>query len=148
MINPAWLFVLATIIAVLGILAAFKNLMVFVQQKMEANEEFNMQTLQKKQGQFFIRVALSESIPLVLIVYGFMLMDSTKNQPSSIPLIIILAVLIFAFFQVITIRRNTLGYDNDNISTETKTIVNTLCFLGGALMSAIPIISIVALLIM
>lgn len=146
MVSPAWLFVLATIIAVLGILAAFKNLMAYVQEKIEANEEISMQSLQKKQGQFFIRVALSESIPLILIVFGFMLMDSVRDGNPFIPLLIILAVLIFALFQVITIRRNTLGFENT--STEIITIVNTLCFLGGALMSAIPIISIVALVIM
>jgi F0F1-type ATP synthase membrane subunit c/vacuolar-type H+-ATPase subunit K len=146
MINPAWLFVLATIIAVLGILAAFKNLMAYVQQKIEAKEEVNMLSLQKKQGQFFIKVALSESIPLILIVFGFMLMDSLENHNPFIPLVIIMAVLIFALFQVLTIRRNTLGYEE--ASTEIKTNVNTLCFLGGALISAIPIISIVAVLVM
>jgi hypothetical protein len=143
MINPAWLFVLASIIAVLGILASFKNLMAHVQQKIESNEEISMQSLQKKQGQFFVKVALSESVPLLLIVFGFISVDSTKDHNPIIPLIIILAVLIFALLQVVNIRRNALGYENT--STELKNIVNTLCFLGGALMSAIPIISIVGL---
>ncbi|MGM0904054.1 MAG: hypothetical protein ACQEXB_23485 [Bacillota bacterium] len=146
MVNPAWLFALAAIIAVFGILAAFKNLMAYVQQKIEANEEISMQSLQKKQGQFFVKVALSESVPLILIVFGFISMDSSKDQNIFIPLLLVLAVLIFALFQVINIRRNTLGYGET--STELKNIVNTLCFLGGALMSAIPIISIVALVIM
>lgn len=146
MVNPAWLFVLAAIIAVFGILAAFKNLMAYVQQKIEANEEISLQSLQKKQGQFFVKVALSESIPLILIVFGFILMDSSKDQNIFIPLLLVLAVLIFALFQVINIRRNTLGFGE--ASTELKNIVNTLCFLGGALVSAIPIISIVALVIM
>jgi len=143
MVNPAWLFVLAAIIAVLGILAAFKNLMSYVQQKIEENEEISMQSLQKKQGQFFVKVALSESIPLLLIVFGFILMDSSKDQNIFIPLLLVLAVLIFAIFQVVHIRRNALGYGET--TTELKNIVNTLCFLGGALISAIPIISIVGL---
>jgi hypothetical protein len=146
MVGPAWLFVLAAIIAVLGILAAFKNLMAYVQERLEANEEINMQSLQKKQGQFFVRVAMSESIPLILIVCGFILMDSSIDQNIFIPLLLILAVLIFALFQVINIRRNTLGFGET--TTELKNIVNTLCFLGGALMCAIPIISIVALVMM
>ncbi|WP_404330126.1 hypothetical protein [Mesobacillus maritimus] len=146
MVNPAWLFVLAAIIAVFGILAAFKNLMAYVKQKIEANEEISMQSLQKKQGQFFVKVALSESVPLILIVFGFISMDSSKDQHIFIPLLLVLAVLIFALFQVVNIRRNTLGFGET--STELKNIVNTLCFLGGALMSAIPIISIVALVIM
>lgn len=146
MLNPAWLFVLAAIIAVLGILAAFKNLMSYVQQKIEANEEVSIQSLQKKQGQFFVKVALSESIPLLLIVFGFMSMDSSNDQNIFIPLILVLAVLIFALFQVFNIRRNALGYGET--SKELNNIVNTLSFLGGALLSAIPIICIVALMIM
>ncbi|MBY0099192.1 hypothetical protein [Mesobacillus maritimus] len=146
MVNPAWLFVLAAIIAALGILAAFKNLMLHVQERIEQNEELSMQSLQKKQGQFFIRVAMSESIPLLLIVFGFISMDSSKEQNPFIPLLLILAVLIFVLFQVINIRRNVLGFGET--TTELKNIVNTLCFLGGALMCAIPIISIVALVIM
>jgi len=146
MVNPAWLFVIAAIIAALGILAAFKNLMLYVQEKIEANEELSMQSLQKKQGQFFIRVAMSESIPLLLIVFGFISMDSSKEQNLFIPLLLILAVLIFVLLQIINIRRNVLGFGET--TTELKNIVNTLCFLGGALMCAIPIIAIVALVIM
>jgi len=73
-------------------------------------------------------------------------MDSSKEQNLFIPLLLILAVLIFVLLQIINIRRNVLGFGET--TTEVKNIVNTLCFLGGALMCAIPIISIVALVIM
>ncbi|SEM20031.1 hypothetical protein SAMN05192533_101391 [Mesobacillus persicus] len=146
MINPTWLFVLAAVIAVLGILAAFKNFMGKVQQKFESEKSLNMQSLQKEQMQFFFKVALVEAIPILMIVYGFMLIDPTQEQSIAFPIILILAVLGFALLQVLNIRRAVLGYEEP--PKELKTIVHTLLFIGIALMSAIPILSIVALLTM
>lgn len=148
MLNPAWLFVLAAVIAVLGILFFFKQMMASIQSSFREGQIINRQAIQKEQTNFFIKVALAEAIPIVFIVVGFAQIDPLGDTIVNIflPMIIILGTLVFALVQVLRIRNDTLGYGE--ISAETKNMINTLIFIGIALMSAIPTISIVALFIM
>jgi hypothetical protein len=147
MINPAWLFVLATIIAVFGILNAFKKMMAEIQVKLESGQDITNGAIQKEQTGFFIRVAVAEAIPIVLIVFGFIQMEKL-NGPINIlaPMFIVLAVFIVAAINVISIRRETLEYEVT--SGEVKNIVNSMSLIGIAMISAIPTVSIVALIIM
>lgn len=144
--NPAWFFVLATIIAVFGILFSFKNMMAFVQGRIEQAQEVSGESMQKEQTRFFIRVAMSEAIPLILIVYGFMqigqIVDQTYNM--LLPLLIIVGVVIFAFVQILFLKRDLIGR-NDEVSTESKNFINALIMIGLAMVSAIPIVSVVAI---
>jgi F0F1-type ATP synthase membrane subunit c/vacuolar-type H+-ATPase subunit K len=116
-----------------------------VQSKLEKGENVQMEALQQEQTRFFIKVAIAESIPILLIVYGFMAIGNVIGEDINImfPLIIIAAVYLFAVFNLIQLRRDTLGYNK--ISVETKNIVNTLIFICLGLLSAIPIISVVAI---
>lgn len=104
-----------------------------------------MEALQQEQTRFFIKVAVVESIPILLIVYGFMEVENVigKDINTMFPLIIIAAVYLIALFNLMQLRRDTLGYNE--ISVETKNIVNTLIFICLGLVSAIPIISVVAI---
>ena len=144
--NSVWLFVLAAVIAVFGILAVFRNYMAKVQGIIETNQEVNMGTFGKEQSQFFIKVAMIEVIPIMLIVLGFLFMDSTSDYNLLIPIVIIVAVLLFALLQVSNIRRNVLGYND--APPQIQSIVTTMCFIAIALMSAFPIIALIALTIM
>jgi hypothetical protein len=145
LINPAWFFVFATVIAVFGILFAFKNMMAHVQLEIEKGQEIKIESMQQEQTRFFIKVALAEAIPILLIVYGFMkigeLTDQTYN--ISLPLLIIIGAYLFALVHIFLTKRDALGYDN--APTESKNVVNVLTMLGIALVSAIPIISVVAI---
>jgi Flp pilus assembly protein TadB len=144
MLNPAWLFVSATIIAVVGILLSFKKMMSHFQTKMEEEKDIKGESFQKELTRFFIQVAIVESIPILLIIFGFMQIE-VQDGPVNIlfPLVIIIAVFLLALISVITIRRDILGFNNT--SQDAINLVNTYVYIGLTLLSAFPIISIVAL---
>lgn len=148
MLNPAWIFVLATVIAVFGILSAFKSMMATVKAKIEEGHEFSVESLQKVQTRFFIKVALAESIPILLIVFGFMQIEQTNGQGFSVllPLTIIGAVFIIALVNIVNIRSDSVGYNEH--SKTSRNMMNTLTFIGIALVAAIPIVSTVAIYVM
>jgi uncharacterized membrane protein len=149
LINPAWLFVLATAIAVIGILFAFKNLMASLQDKIDNGQEIKIGSMQQETTRFFITVAIVEAIPILLIMYGFMQIEKLEGQSVNIllPQLIIIGILIFALIHVLMVRRDTLGH-RDESTEETKTIVTTLMFIGLVMIGAIPIVSFVAILLM
>jgi MFS family permease len=144
--NPAWFFVIATVIAVLGILFAFKNMMSHVREKLEKGQEIRGESIQQEQTRFFIKVAMVEAIPILLIVYGFMQIEhiQEQNYNTLLPILIIICVVIFALIQILFLKRDMVG-QHDPISTESNTLVNTLMMIGLAMVSAIPIVSIVAI---
>jgi MFS family permease len=144
--NPAWFFVIATIIAVFGILFAFKNLMAHIREKIEKGQEVRGESIQQEQTRFFIKVAMVEAIPILLIVFGFMQIGQIDEQAHNtlLPILIILGIVSFAFIQILFLKRDMVGH-YDPISSESKTLVNTLIMIGLAMVSAIPIVSIVAI---
>lgn len=149
MINPAWFFVVATVIAVFGILISFKNMMEYVQGRIEQGQEISGESMQREQTRFFVKVAIVEAIPILLIVYGFMQIEQIVDQTYNmlLPLLIIVGVLIFAFIQILFLKRDIIGR-NDVISTESENLINTFMMIGLAMVAAIPIVSVVAILTM
>jgi hypothetical protein len=144
--NPAWLFVIASVIAVVGILFAFRKMMSQLQEKVEEGNEINMESFQKEQTRFFIHVAIVEGFPILLIVFGFGQIEHLVEPVNIfIPLVIIIVIFLASLFSVLTLRRDILGYKE--LSQGLKNIVNTFVFIGLIFLSAIPTISIVALLI-
>lgn len=127
----AYIFVVATILAITPILIIFKITMERIKENPEQRG--------KIQTQFFIGVALSETIPIILIVYGF----SNLTTVSSIEelyapgLIIVLFALVAAFFVFL---QRTIGVPDD-----IKEVVNSFALIALAMTTAIPLISIVAL---
>lgn len=142
----AWLFVAATLIAIMGILFAFRKMMSGIQEIVANNEEISSSKIQKAQTNFFIGVALAESVPILLIVFGFIQLenrDMDSINDMMIPLIVIIGIWIYGVFNIWMARKDTLG-DRD-ISKESKMAINTMAMIGVSLISAIPIISLIAL---
>ncbi|WP_222599195.1 hypothetical protein [Aquibacillus kalidii] len=142
--NPAWLFTLASIIAAFGILNSFKKLMAEIQNQLE-NDELNTNTIQKHQTKYFIRVAITEIIPIGLIIVGFIMKEGTSYSviDSIIPLIIIIGVLLFSLANVLLIRNDSLASVKEKAS-DVKGYINNLIFVGLATIVGIPIISLVS----
>ncbi|HYK75136.1 MAG TPA: hypothetical protein VEV44_18730, partial [Pseudoneobacillus sp.] len=131
MLNPAWLFVIASVIAVIGILFSFKLMMSKVQTIVEG-QGLNMESIQKEQTRFFIKVAISEAVPILLLVYGFTLIGQLEERVNIfIPFIIIVGIFLFALTQILVTRRDVLGFHE--VNSETKTFLNALIFIGIAL---------------
>lgn len=126
-----YVFVIATILAITPILIIFKVMLGRLKENPEQSG--------KIQSQFFIGVALSETIPLILIVYGFMNLTtaSSVEEIYAPGLIIILFTALAAFF--IFIQRAV------DVGEEIKPVVNSFALIALAMTTAIPIISIVAL---
>ncbi|MDL4841768.1 hypothetical protein [Aquibacillus rhizosphaerae] len=144
MMNPAWLFAIATVIGVFGILMAFKNLMKKVGNKLEQGQSVSTDSIKQELTKFFIHVAFAESVPIILIVFAFIQMESVTEEISIIiPLVIILLVESIALINVWAARRDIIGYEKQ--SNQARNSINSLCFIGIALLSAIPIISMVGL---
>lgn len=141
--SASWLFVLASAIAVVGISFAFNKMMQQVQEKVEKGEQLDLNTMQAAQTKFFIQVAMAEAIPIFIIVYAFTLIGQVVETNVMVPLVVIIGILIVAFVSILRIRKDMIGAPK--ISQETVGMVNTLFFIGAALLSAIPIISIVGI---
>ena len=141
--SASWLFVLASAIAVVGITFAFNKMMQQVQEKVDKGEKLDLITMQAAQTKFFIQVAMAEAIPIFIIVYAFTLMGKVVEPNIMVPLIVIIGILVVAFVFLLRIRRDMMGAPQ--MSQESVGMVNTLFFIGAALLSAIPIISIVGI---
>jgi F0F1-type ATP synthase membrane subunit c/vacuolar-type H+-ATPase subunit K len=148
-INPAWYFVLATIIAVFGVLFSFNRMMGEVQKRVKIGQTVNGESFQKEQTKFFISVAIVEAIPILLIVFGFMQIGLIEEETYNtlLPLLIIVGIIIFALIQILTLRRD-LVTERNSLSTDMTNLINTHLMIGLAMVSAIPIVSIVAILTM
>ncbi|MRH43631.1 hypothetical protein GH741_13215 [Aquibacillus halophilus] len=144
MIAPAWLFVLASTIAVLGILYAYKNIITIIQIRNE-NENLTTGAYSKLQSSFFLRVALIEAIPILLVIFGFIQMQSNDTSNNvALPLLTIIAILSYAFFNVFVSRNDALTNSADD-PEEYKNFINTLTFTGLAMIMGVPAISVVGM---
>ena len=141
--SASWLFVLASAIAVVGISFAFNKMMQQVQEKVEKGEQLDLNTMQAAQTKFFIQVAMAEAIPILIIVYAFTLIGQVVETNVVVPLVVIIGILVVAIVFLLRIRRDMMGAPKMN--QESVGMVNTLFFIGAALLSAIPIVSIVGI---
>ncbi|GAB6422544.1 hypothetical protein bcgnr5378_37230 [Bacillus cereus] len=129
--NPVWYFILSSLIAVIGL--------VFIIRKTieKVNEQFDDRA--KLQRNMFIQIAAMEIIPLTLIVFGFTQLEHYQERlTSNIPLLIILGTLAFGIFTLIQ-KYFSLG----QISSEKKSHLLSLLFMGIMLIFSFPIIGIV-----
>ncbi|QGH33113.1 hypothetical protein GI584_03175 [Gracilibacillus salitolerans] len=140
-----WLFTVSSLIAGLGILFAFKRLMRGLTYRIKRNE-FHFKGLQKDQIRFFIQVGLIEAIPIFMIILGFMFMGEENLSVASliVPLLIILAVIVFSFLQIQKAKAEVMEVAS-NLNPEELSYVKSLSFIGYMTVLGIPILAIVAI---
>lgn len=125
---------LAAAIAVIGILTAFKKSL----DQLKENPE----NVEKIQSKLFIGAAISESIPILLIVYGFINMDSvTTINELFVPIVIVVALMVFSIIYIFTQSRI-------DVDPDKKPIIRSFSFIGMGLVNAIPIIALIMLFMM
>ncbi|MFA9557427.1 hypothetical protein ACERII_08995 [Evansella sp. AB-rgal1] len=150
MSNPSFIFVIASIIAVFGITICLKQLISKVQVELEKKNDISTETVQKENSRFFIKVVLVETIPILLVVYGFnqiASIEGTKELSELLPAIILIIItFIVGLFMILMARQQTLSIGD--LTANAKGAVNTILFIGISLIGAIPILSIVAILMM
>lgn len=114
-----------------------------VQEKVEKGDQLDLNTMQAAQTKFFIQVAMAEAVPIFIIVYAFTLIDQVVEKNIIVPLVVIIGILVVAMVSLLRIRRDIMG--SPRMNQQSVGMVNTLFFIGAALLSAIPIISIVGI---
>lgn len=131
-----YLFVAASVIAVLGILFIIKGNM----EKIKEDPE----SLAKAQLNIILGASIVEIIPILLVVLGFVKMDQVNFVNDSVtitPLVIVM--LLMAFSIIFILLQVTVG-----VPKQIKSQVLVLGLIGLFLSFAIPIVSLVALFIM
>lgn len=148
--NPSWIFLTATLFAVVLISNVFRNLMVVIDDKLSRGEIKNALDIQKKLPQFFFKIAIVEVIPILLIIFGlvkvFDLNEKLEQSQVLIPLAIVLFSLFLGIRMTFSAKNNVLSHPN--MKEDVKQYVNSLSYIGMAFISAIPIISIVGIVIL
>lgn len=131
--NP-YIFVIATVLAIVPLLIIFK---VSIERIKEEPTHAG-----KAQQHFMIGAALSEIIPIIIIIYGFANITSVEaiNElylPGIIVLLLTSVSGFFIFLQSLV-----------DVKEETKQVVTSFTMISLALMTSIPIVSIVGLVLM
>ena len=135
----AYIFTLASIIPIIGIAILFKSTLT----KLENNTE----PVPKIISRFFITVAIIEIIPIILFVYGFANLETAASiEEILIPAIILILVLVAGYLFVFLQKKFTIESTNEQNEASSQTQVLPLIVIG--LMSALPISSFVAMMMM
>ncbi|WP_337017457.1 hypothetical protein [Oceanobacillus massiliensis] len=125
-----YIFAAAAVIAVIGIIIVFKiNL-----DKIKENPDL----MEKAQTNFFIGVAISESLPLILIIYAFI---NIQEEPVPvdelyIPALIVIMMMVFATFFIFLQQKV-------DVEEGQKQQVISFSMIALALANSIPIIALV-----
>lgn len=130
----AYLFVAAAVLAVLGILFVFKRNVDILKKDPDLITKVN--------NKLFIGVAISEAIPIVLIIIGFVTMETVSNiSELMVPGVIIIMTMVFAIIFILLQTRI-------DVDEKSKSTVNSFGMITIALANAIPLISIAGLFMM
>ncbi|WP_202081382.1 hypothetical protein [Caldalkalibacillus salinus] len=149
MLTPL-LFVSATIITVTGVLYYFKRMMADVNSHVQhSGGTFNEEYMHIVQKRFLLRFATVVSIPIILIISGFVRIEDTlrfHKVDVTIPLIIVIFTLSTGILGVVIERRKITPHLAN--AEHEKALITSLTLMGIGLVSMIPMISVVALLSM
>lgn len=130
----AYIFAVAAVLAVLGILFVFKRNV----EKLKEDPDL----IAKVNNQLFIGVAISEAIPIVLIIIGFATMETVSNiSELMVPGVIIILSMVFAIIYILLQTRI-------DVDEKSKPTLNSFGMITIALVNAIPLISIAGLFMM
>ncbi|QDP40591.1 hypothetical protein [Radiobacillus deserti] len=138
--DTSWYFVIASAVAVYGILFFYRGLIRQVQGAIEDGKELTIDSIKDFQASFFVKVAIIEVIPIILIVLGFIHAPVEGN--SLIPVILIGAFYVSAWIQIFMLRQETIQLQNEQ---SPNPVIQTLTMLGISLTGSIPLISIIAI---
>ncbi|WP_249869287.1 hypothetical protein [Oceanobacillus saliphilus] len=124
----AYLLAVAAVIAVTGIIIAFKiNL-----DKIKRDPE----QMGKAQSNFFIGAAISESIPIIMIVFALINAEPVPMEDLYVPAGIVMIMMVFAAI-FIFLQRSV------DVEEDQKQAVTSFSFIALGIANAIPLIALV-----
>ncbi|MBU9712185.1 hypothetical protein [Evansella tamaricis] len=147
--NPIYLFLLASIIAVIGLVILFKRLGLSMEDKLEKGEDVTQESFQRETNRFFMMAPLVEMIPILLVVLAFMQMEGWAGELTQddivFPIVIVVIIWFFGGLNVFLTRKRILMATD--VKSNSKNYINTLSFISFALIGSLPVISIVGLIL-
>ncbi|MCG1028167.1 hypothetical protein [Virgibacillus halodenitrificans] len=129
-----YIFVAAAVLAVIPILILYKI------HSSKLKEDPSLRD--KVQTKFMIGIAISEAIPILLIVYGFIKLEPVQTISALyIPFLIVLFLMAYAVFFILVNKRI-------DVTPESEETVNAFAMVSLPLSMSMPLIALVSLFLM
>ncbi|MCJ0929601.1 hypothetical protein GLV94_07085 [Virgibacillus halodenitrificans] len=129
-----YIFVAAAVLAVIPILILYKI------HSSKLKEDPSLRD--KVQTKFMIGIAISEAIPMILIVYGFINLEPVQTISALfIPFLIVLFLMAYAAFFILVNKRI-------DVTPESEETVNAFAMVSLPLSMSMPLIALVSLFLM
>ncbi|APC49701.1 hypothetical protein BME96_16565 [Virgibacillus halodenitrificans] len=129
-----YIFVAAAVLAVIPILILYKI------HSSKLKEDPSLRD--KVQTKFMIGIAISEAIPILLIVYGFIKLEPVQTISALfIPFLIVLFLMAYAAFFILVNKRI-------DVTPESEETVNAFAMVSLPLSMSMPLIALVSLFLM
>ncbi len=141
--NPAWLFVISSAIAVVGIVLSFKLSVSNLLSAENSGEETLRAGFQKEFIRFITRLLFIEALPLILTVWGIIQIFDSVEVEVEIPLILVFLILVFGWIQIFLTRSQVMRDPHSSASLNRH--VSNFSMITIALASALPLISLMML---
>ncbi|MDR6226089.1 hypothetical protein [Desmospora profundinema] len=136
--NPSWLFVIATVIAVVGNVIVFRQLVSHIQRKEKNQENWDAE---QELIHFIKRIAVVEAIPMILVGLGILQVLNTEEMEIMLPLGLIILIMFFGIIRIFLLRQEVLT--DPSTSDHTKKIISIYSTIFICFVDVIPLISIV-----
>ncbi|WHX26056.1 hypothetical protein QNH47_18275 [Virgibacillus halodenitrificans] len=129
-----YIFVAAAVLAVIPILILYKI------HSSKLKEDPSLRD--KVQTKFMIGIAISEAIPILLIVYGFIKLEPVQTISALyIPFLIVLFLMAYTVFFILVNKRI-------DVTPESEETVNAFAMVSLPLSMSMPLIALVSLFLM
>ncbi|MFS8514239.1 MAG: hypothetical protein LOD87_11050 [Planifilum fulgidum] len=142
MLDPAWSLVIASALAVIGGLIAYKQMVSHLAES-SSEEEF-LARRQQAYSRFFVKFLMFEAVPILFFLYGMyqiMGLETAESADVTLPLI---AVLLIALFGLLSIYFTTSQILRDPRSTAAmRNYMTSMLMISASLVHSIPLVSFV-----
>lgn len=150
--NPSWFFVLASVIAAIGISMVFKNTISAILTELDRSLDANTTALLNQQRtSFFIKIAMVEILPMILLACGILFTsDMPELLPLSavfVPILLIVAALAVAAVNLWSSMQAVFAHERVE-SFGLRPHIQTIAFIAVAFAASLPFLSIVIILTM
>jgi len=141
-LDPVWSLVIASAIAVIGGVFAYKQ---FVSKLVESSSAEELSRRGQEFSRFVIKFAIIEAVPILLLAYALFQITSGMgvSTDATLPLV---AVLLIALFGLLSVYFTTSQILQDPRSAAgMKNHVTSLMMVSASLIHTIPLVSLLVL---
>lgn len=150
--NPSWFFVLASLIAAIGISIVFKQTISVILTELDRSQDVNtIQLLNQQRTSFFIKIAMVEILPMILLACGILFIgDLPELLPLSavfVPILLIIAALAVAGGNLWSSMQAVIAHEGvQNLGLRPH--IQIIAFIAVAFAATFPLLSLVVILTM